>query len=131
MEKPEGLLAFAQDGRQYFVLLIITDGIITDFESTLGALVEASALPMSVIIVGVGNEDFSAMEALDADGGLIRHRGRTATRDIVQFVELRKFVDPRTGMWDKSLLAKAVLAEVPRQVTRWMKTRELKPINWN
>ncbi len=72
------------------MLLIITDGIITDMQETVAALVEASALPMSVIIVGVGNEDFRAMEALDGDGGLLRARGRVAARDIVQFVELRK-----------------------------------------
>jgi hypothetical protein len=31
------------------------------------AIIRASSLPMSIIIVGVGQEDFSAMEALDAD----------------------------------------------------------------
>ena len=48
-----------QDGRNYFVLLILTDGIITDLDLTIAAIVKASNLPMSVIIVGVGNEDFS------------------------------------------------------------------------
>ena len=51
-----------QDGRSYFVLLILTDGIITDLDLTVAALVRASSLPMSVIIVGVGNEDFSGKE---------------------------------------------------------------------
>ena len=42
---------------------------------------------MSVIIVGVGAEDFSAMEYLDGDGQRLRDdRGRPAARDIVQFV---------------------------------------------
>ena len=58
-----------QNGQQYFVLLILTDGIITDFEDTKAAIVSASELPMSIIIVGVGDEDFSAMEALDSDQG--------------------------------------------------------------
>jgi len=54
-----GRLANAfQDGRQYFVLLIITDGIITDMEETKSAIVEASHLPMSIVIIGVGNENF-------------------------------------------------------------------------
>jgi hypothetical protein len=46
------------DGSQYFVLLIITDGIISDMQQTIDAVVDASFLPMSLIIVGVGNEDF-------------------------------------------------------------------------
>ncbi len=114
-----------QDGRQYFVLLIITDGIITDMEDTKMAIIEASKLPMSIIIVGVGNEDFSAMEELDSDDRLLRHYGKVADRDIVQFVEMRKFV--RQGRWDKEMLAKEVLAEIPSQVVMWMKKHSIKP----
>ncbi|XP_054263178.1 copine-8-like [Macrosteles quadrilineatus] len=55
------------DGSQYFILLIVTDGVITDMEHTKAAIVAASYLPMSIIIVGVGEADFSAMEELDAD----------------------------------------------------------------
>lgn len=57
-----------------------------DMDATKEAIINASVLPMSVIIIGVGNEDFSAMEFLDSDGRLLRHNGRTAVRDIVQFV---------------------------------------------
>ena len=112
-----------QDGQQYFVLLIITDGIITDMEQTKWSIINASSYPMSIIIVGVGNEDFSSMEELDSDDGLLRHGGKTAVRDIVQFVELRKFIS-KDGLWDKDLLAKDVLAEVPGQVVGWMKIQE-------
>ena len=38
---------------------------------TMNALVEASDLPMSVLIVGVGTEDFSAMVQLDGDDGVL------------------------------------------------------------
>ena len=62
-----------QNGQQYFVLLILTDGIITDFEDTKRAIVEASDLPISIIIIGVGDEDFSAMEDLDCDKGHLRY----------------------------------------------------------
>ena len=34
------------------------------------AIVEASALPMSIIIVGVGGADFDMMEELDSDDQL-------------------------------------------------------------
>ncbi len=118
-----------QDGRQYFVLLIITDGIITDIDATKLAIIDASKYPMSIIIVGVGNEDFSAMEALDSDDKLLQFSGRVATRDIVQFVEMRNFV--RGNVWDKELLAKEVLAEIPGQVTGWMKMRGIKPVAQN
>jgi len=117
-----------QDGRQYFVLLVITDGIITDIDETKNAIVNASDLPMSIIIVGVGDEDFSAMEYLDSDKAMLRSGGRVASRDIVQFVELRKFVNPG-GRWNKEMLAKSVLAEVPKQLVDWMTIRGVKPIS--
>ena len=49
------------------MLLILTDGVISDIDDTIKAIVDASFLPMSIIIVGVGNADFSNMEILDAD----------------------------------------------------------------
>ncbi|MBN3302457.1 CPNE1 protein, partial [Amia calva] len=79
---------------QYYVLLIITDGVITDLDQTRGAIVSASRLPMSIIIIGVGGADFSAMEFLDGDNGVLRApTGETAIRDIVQFVPFRQFLN--------------------------------------
>ena len=48
-----------RDGSNYFVLLIITDGVITDMPQTVQAIIYASSLPMSIIIIGVGQADFS------------------------------------------------------------------------
>ncbi len=116
-----------QDGRQYFAVLIITDGEITDLDETKAAIVEASLLPMSIIIIGVGNADFRAMEHLDADRGLLKAGGRTAVRDIVQFVELRKFLRS-DGSYNKVLLSRHVLAELPRQMVGWMTMKGVKPL---
>lgn len=80
--------------QQYFVLLILTDGEITDFDQTRDAIVRASRLPMSIIIVGVGPADFKAMELLDGDDGVLRSTtGESVARDIVQFVPYRQFAD--------------------------------------
>ena len=57
-----------------------------------------------------------------------RAGGRLAARDIVQFVEMRKFLISN-GMWDHEALAKEVLAEVPNQVVKWMTLRGIKPLN--
>ncbi|NWU60139.1 CPNE9 protein, partial [Dromas ardeola] len=53
-----GTAAQVTDGSQYHVLLIITDGVISDMLQTKEAIVAASALPMSIIIVGVGPAEF-------------------------------------------------------------------------
>lgn len=53
--------------QQYFILLMLTDGVISDMQDTQRAIIHASRLPMSIIIVGVGDANFSAMNVLDAD----------------------------------------------------------------
>lgn len=81
---------FALEGRDlktYFVLLILTDGEIHDMVETKRMIVETSRLPCSVIIVGVGGEDFEMMHELDSDDKILKSdKNIKAKRDIVQFV---------------------------------------------
>uniref|UniRef100_A0AAR2JN42 C2 domain-containing protein n=1 Tax=Pygocentrus nattereri TaxID=42514 RepID=A0AAR2JN42_PYGNA len=116
------------DGSQYFVLLMITDGVISDMVQTKEAVVNASALPMSIIIVGVGPAEFDAMEELDGDDVRVSSRGRFAERDIVQFVPFRDYID-RSGNQVLSMarLAKDVLAEIPDQLLSFMKSKGIDP----
>ncbi|CAK9177500.1 unnamed protein product [Ilex paraguariensis] len=113
----------ANDQRKYFVLLIITDGVITDLQETKDALVKASDLPLSILIVGVGGADFKEMEILDADKGerLESSSGRVASRDIVQFVPFR---DVQSG---EISVVQSLLAELPSQFLAYMRTRNIKP----
>ena len=69
----------------YPVLLILTDGAIHDMSRVKQLIVQASSLPTSIVIVGVGgSEEFDLMEELDCDGMLLRDdSGRKAARDIV------------------------------------------------
>ncbi|XP_073184495.1 copine-8 isoform X2 [Lepidochelys kempii] len=117
-----------KDGSQYFVLLIITDGVISDMAQTKESIVNASKLPMSIIIVGVGPAEFDAMEELDGDVVRISSRGKYAERDIVQFVPFRDYID-RSGNYILSMarLAKDVLAEIPDQFLSYMRVRGIKP----
>uniref|UniRef100_F7D722 Copine 5 n=1 Tax=Monodelphis domestica TaxID=13616 RepID=F7D722_MONDO len=120
--------ATVQDGSQYSVLLIITDGVISDMAQTKEAIVNAAKLPMSIIIVGVGQAEFDAMVELDGDDIRISSRGKLAERDIVQFVPFRDYVD-RTGNHVLSMarLARDVLAEIPDQLVSYMKAQGIRP----
>jgi hypothetical protein len=63
------------------------------------------------------------MKELDSDEDLLCDaRGRRALRDIVQFVPFRNF------QGKSSLLAKEVLAEVPSQLTSFMRVRGVEPM---
>lgn len=112
-----------KEAMQYFILLILTDGVITDMADTREAIVQASHLPMSIIIVGVGNADFSDMQMLDGDDGILRSpKGEPVLRDIVQFVPFRNFKHA-----SPAALAKSVLAEVPNQVVDYYNSKGIKP----
>ncbi|XP_021526686.2 copine-7 isoform X1 [Aotus nancymaae] len=111
------------EASQYYILLILTDGVVTDMADTREAIVRASRLPMSIIIVGVGNADFTDMQVLDGDDGVLRSpRGEPALRDIVQFVPFRELKNA-----SPAALAKCVLAEVPKQVVEYYSHRGLPP----
>ena len=102
-----------QQGQQsYGLLLILTDGAVSDIGLTQVALRNASDAPLSIVIVGVGDADFSRMQFLDdfannTDGN---------QRDIVQFVEFNKFVH------DKSALTRETLDELPNQLVDYFYT---------
>jgi len=109
--------------QKYFILLIITDGCINDMAATVTEIVQATNLPMSIVIVGVGNSpEFKNMDALDSDDVALRDRnGVTASRDIVQFVPFAKYVAT------PQKLAEETLAEIPLQLVSYMRLRGIPP----
>ena len=52
----------SKNSNKYFVYLILTDGVIHDMEKTIDEIVISSELPISIIIIGIGFADFSAMD---------------------------------------------------------------------
>lgn len=84
-------------------------------------------LPLSIIIVGVGNADFQSMEELDGDTVKLEVNGVRAARDIVQFVPFANFLKIENSMHAKSYLAREVLAEIPAQLVGYMKSRNVVP----
>ncbi len=119
--------------RKYYILLIMTDGVIDDMEETIDQIVRATALPISIIIVGVGDSNFDKMETyshrrkkdrLDADEKPLYSKklGRMMERDIVQFVPFSNYRTDPLG------LAKQTLEEVPRQLTSYMNAKRIRPV---
>jgi hypothetical protein len=112
-----------RESRTYTVLLIITHGVINEVAETKDAIVEAGRLPLSIIIVGVGDESFDAMHVLDSDDTpLVSQSGQKACRDLVQFVAFNRFADLHY-----SVLAQEVLYEVPLQVCEWAEMNGVYP----
>ena len=96
---------------EYNILMILTDGNIDDLQNSIDAIVEASFEPLSIIIVGVGDADFSQMVILDGNEiPLVSSKNVIWSRDDVQFIHFNEFRN------DEKRLAKEILEEIPRQI---------------
>lgn len=74
------------------IVFILTDGDIHDKQQVIDQIIECCNLPISIIIVGVGNGPFDIMNEIDDDDcKMVDTKGRKTTRDLVQFVEFKKF----------------------------------------
>jgi len=116
------------EAKEYHVLLILTDGAVSDVKQTTSAIIGASELPMSIIIVGVGSASFGKMEQFDGDDQQLKSwsgSGRTSKRDIVQFVPFRVYES--SGVSASSELAAAVLGELPDQFLSYMCEWKIQP----
>lgn len=105
----------------YQTLLILTDGEIHDMDKVIDLIIDCCQLPLSIIIVGVGNANFDNMDRLDGDGGLYGSKGQRAVRDIVQFVPFRNV------QYNADVLAQQLLAELPGQVVQYFQSLGVQP----
>ena len=84
LRKLKEYMEFNLANRMYHILLMITDGCIHDMRETIDRIVDCSKYPLSIIIVGIGDADFSMMDMLDSDDyELVDGKGMASKRDIV------------------------------------------------
>lgn len=98
--------------QKYTILLILTDGAVSDVNATARCIDAIDESPLSIVIVGIGKADFSAMQFLDDQAGDI---------DIAQFVEFEKHKHNCTS------LTSATLDEIPNQLERYFQRNGIMP----
>lgn len=123
-----------QDNQFYFIIVIFSNGRISDPEATIDALVAMSFLPVSVVFVGIAGDipegegeewapDFSQLEKFDGDNqSLIDQDGRSAKRDCIQFVDFTK-------NHKDADFAKELMAEIPKQIKDFFEEKNIIPMN--
>lgn len=110
------LEAAKKKGRQtYTILLLVTDGAVSDISATATCLEQVHDTPLSIVIVGVGNADFSGMRFLDD----LRRPGK---RDIVQFVPFNEHSR------DAVDLSSTTLHEIPSQLVEYFQKKGIAPL---
>ncbi|KAM7454933.1 hypothetical protein BLSTO_04311 [Blastocystis sp. subtype 1] len=107
-------------GGEYVVLFVVSDCSIVDQVETTQLI--ASELPLSIIIVGMGDSDFHFMEVLDGDRKKLSFKGREVARDMVQFVEFNELRNKSC----EDIIA-TLLDELPRQFMDYMNAHKYSP----
>ncbi len=97
----------------YSILLILTDGDVSDIEKTTAALDSVCDCPLSVVIVGIGNGNFEKMKFLD---------DREAKYDICDFVQFNRHKN------NPDSLTKDTLEEIPTQLANYFMRNGIDPM---
>lgn len=106
--------ARAMGQQAYTILLILSDGSVSDVNATAQCLAQCANAPMSVVIVGVGNADFSAMQFLDDS--------QPPATDIAQFVQFNRHAHA------PHQLTSETLREIPDQLVRYFQSHGIQPL---
>jgi hypothetical protein len=99
-----------ESGNKFHILVIIADGQMEDEGPTVSAIIDASKLPLSIVLVGVGDGPWDIMEEFDD-----HLPGRRF--DNFQFVDFHSIREARNT---EAAFALAALMEVPAQYKTMM-----------
>ena len=103
----------------YHILVIISDGNNHDLDEMIRQLIKSERYPISVCIVGVGDENFTRMLQMDSRTKPLEDKdGNKSERDMCQFVRYNDFKDRP----DK--LTEYMLTVIPSQVEAYYRASD-------
>ncbi|CAK75399.1 unnamed protein product (macronuclear) [Paramecium tetraurelia] len=112
-----------QDSDKYQILLIFTNGQVGDMKEFINEVNAQQNLPLSIIIIGIGDGNFDELSALNNQvKNIVDSDGNYASRDLLKFVPFNQL---------KNDLARQVLPQINKQLLQYMKvmSKSPKPIN--
>ena len=95
----------------YNILLIISDGEVHDINEIIDSIIESSKLPLSIVIIGIGDDVTEDMKRLNGENGKLRnYKGEVLEKDIVQYVHFNDFNE------NIDKLTQEVFRYIPQQI---------------
>ena len=104
-------------------MTIMTCGEIFDYQEMVDQLVKASKLPVSIIIIGIGDNDFQSWKQIDTSITPLQSQtsNEFMERDCVQFIKFNKYKD------SPGSLIRAIMKEIPNQMTEYFRNADIQP----
>ena len=116
------LVLECKNNQTYHIMMILTDGVVDDLQETKDVIVAASKLPISIIIIGVGEHDFEEMDELNHEKNpIIDSNGNSINRDILHFIKFRDHAEK-----SQQKLSEEILMKIPNQVVEYLKVNKVK-----
>jgi copine 1/2/3 len=113
----------SQKSQGYSILVIIAKGDVFDLEKSVHEIIESSRNPLSILIIGLGDETFDLSKMLDSSKKPHLLNEKNGARDNVQFICLKDFVD------ETDLMTEKILKKIPKQVVNYFALNEMSPKN--
>jgi len=107
----------ATGSKEYTVVVILTKGSIHDVETTLKSLLGCDVLPISILILGIGEKRFDKLELFEKEGFFLP--ADKVKRPFIHFWKSGNF-DSTETMVEESL------KEIPSQLLEYMKMSDIK-----
>jgi copine 1/2/3 len=107
----------------YTILVIIAKGDVFDLEKSVHEIIESSRNPLSILIIGLGDETFDLSKILDSSKKPHLLNEKNGARDNVQFICLKDFID------ETDLMSEKILKKIPKQVVDYFSLNEINPKN--
>ena len=95
----------------YNILLIISDGYVDDIQDIINNIIESAKIPLSIVIIGIGEDVTEDMKRLNGENGKLRDsKGKYLEKDIVQYVHFNDFNE------NIDKLTQEVFRYIPQQI---------------
>lgn len=95
----------------YNILLIISDGEVFDIDEIIDSIIESSKLPLSIVIIGIGDDVTKDMKRLNGENGKLRnYKGEVLEKDIIQYVHFNDYNE------NIDKLTQEVFRYIPQQI---------------
>ncbi len=99
----------------YNVLMIITDGIIDDIDDVIDSVVDAQSLPLSINIIGIGEEPTQEMRKLNMElGPLYDSKGKRMDRKVVTYIHFQQYQN------NFNMLKNDLMKTIPENVIEYL-----------
>ena len=110
----------------YKVLILVSDGDVCDLDATLNQILRANSLPVSLIIIGVGQEKMELNRTVFETKFLRKNSQGGFVRDFVRFLHLADYTDGKMNIDRETFLKKAV-EDLPMQIVEFFRLRGIDP----